>query len=160
MEAAILKRRPTMGAKGDNCSGPPDVKPNADPHGKTPANMTNMELWQAIAARQDLLGGDAVSEEDGSLYRGPLKTIEIVDGKYVQFTTVWSARKEEDSGEWVKHDSTMFFTEIESARPTFSGNGPVRFTMFLLGPVTLFPKGDHNLDPETVKGLRLAKQTA
>jgi hypothetical protein len=34
-EAVIRERRPTMRAKGDNCSGPPDFKPNPNPMKQT-----------------------------------------------------------------------------------------------------------------------------
>ena len=40
LEATIIERRSSMGAKGDNCSGPPDFKPNADPIAKTLANKS------------------------------------------------------------------------------------------------------------------------
>ncbi|GEM_PF-2275102 len=148
-ESAIRSRRPTMKAQGDNCSGPPDFTPNAKPM------AANLELWQAVAARADLIGGDMETEEGGTFYRGPLKEIKILDGEYVLFTMEWMAKRDGDSHEWTSHGITNLATEIENTKPSLDGNGPVRFTIPYLGPVTLFPKGKNNLDPASVAGLTL-----
>lgn len=149
MENVILGRRSTMKSQGDNCSGPPDFTPNENP------SASNLELWQRVAARTDLIGGDVEAKEGGMFYRGPIKYLEIIDEKYVFFTMEWSAKRNNDSEEWTNHFVTSLATEIESTRPDSKGNGPVHFTLQFLGLVTLFPKGQNNLNPASVKGLKL-----
>ncbi len=143
-----------MKSKGDNCSGPPDYAVSADPMAKTPSNMTNLELWEMIAARTDLIGGDCESREDGDVYRGPLKRI-FIEESQVTFEMSWSATRPDDSDQWIVHHVHTFFTDIEGTRSTIDSNGKVDFFMKFLGPVVIFPKGQNNLDPATVKGLKL-----
>ncbi|MFA6554536.1 MAG: hypothetical protein WCS89_03435 [Candidatus Paceibacterota bacterium] len=152
-EQAILERRSTMGSKADNCSGPPDFTPNIDPMAKTSTNMSNFELWKEIAGRKDLVGGDVESIEDGNYYRGPIKNIKVTD-QCVHFETEWSATRSKGSKEWVKHNIDGFVVDINRTRPLIDSDGVVHFSMMFLGPVTIFPKGTHNLDPAGVKGLR------
>ncbi|MBU6231096.1 MAG: hypothetical protein KGI45_01080 [Patescibacteria group bacterium] len=153
-EQAILERRPTMKAQGDNCSGPPEFKPNANPMDKTENNMSNMELWQYIATRADLIGGDMEAVESGDIYRGPLKRI-VIEGEEVSLETEWSAKRAEGSDEWTKWNNNRIFTNIPITRPAGALDGRVRFDLLLIGSVTIYPNGDDNLDPNKVKGLRL-----
>ena len=110
--------------------------------------------WEDVLKRTDLIGGDIESVEDGVPYRGPLSKIEM-DETMVHFFSPWCAYLDLQTGEWKKWNITSC-SVIKEILPVDIGGGRVCFSLPLLGPCTLFPKGGSKLDPTKVKGLDLA----
>lgn len=109
--------------------------------------------WEEVLKRDDLVGGDIESIEDGIYYRGPLQ--EIKDkGSGVEFISPWVARL--DGGEWQNLETIYpLFIDKEIGIPTDIGEGRIHVTIPLLGGFTIFPKGGSKLESTKVKGLIL-----
>lgn len=112
--------------------------------------------WDDVLKREDLVGGDIESQEDGVVYRGPLAEIKD-DGDSVSFKSPWCARMNPDTGEWEKWPITSSFVGKDATKPQDIGNGRIFFQMPFLGVCTIFPKGGSKLDPAKVKDLDLAQ---
>lgn len=115
---------------------------------------TTALTWDDVLKREDLVGGDIESVEDGVAYRGPLAKIEA-DGDTIRFTSPWCARM--NGSEWENWHITSSFVTKE-VPPQDIGDGRVHFSMPFLGACTIFPKGGSKLDPHKVKGLPLASE--
>lgn len=107
--------------------------------------------WSDVFKRDDLIGGDIETVENGIPYRGPLSKIEN-EGEMIRFTSPWTAWLNPQTGEWEtwhKNDCSVNM-EVE---PQDIGQGRVSFEMLFLGHCTIYPKGGSKLDPKKVKGL-------
>ena len=110
--------------------------------------------WEDVLQRDDIVGGDLETQEDGRVYRGPISSIRI-EGEMVYFRSPWTARMNAD-GTWEKWHITGCGTNTKMCPPNDIGEGRVQFSMPMLGFGVIFPKGGSKLDPSKVKGLDLA----
>ena len=110
--------------------------------------------WEEVLERDDLIGGDIESQEDGAVYRGPLSDI-TRDGDIITFESPWCARLDPDEAVWRKWNITSCFVNVTASRPTDIGDGRVMFPLPMLGHCVIFPKGDSQLDPANVEGLEV-----
>lgn len=108
--------------------------------------------WSDVLKRDDLVGGDIESQEDGVVYRGPLAEIKE-DGEVIRFSSPWCARMNPESGEWENWHITSSFVNKDMVVPQDIGNGRVFFSMPFLGVCTIFPKGGSKLEARKVKDL-------
>lgn len=113
--------------------------------------------WNEVLKREDLIGGDIESQEDGVAYRGPLAEIKE-DGNVVRFTSPWCARLNPETGEWENWHITSSFVSKDMVTPQDIGDGRVHFSMPFLGACTIFPKNGSKLDAQKVKGLPKASE--
>ncbi|MBI4434793.1 hypothetical protein HY635_03205 [Candidatus Uhrbacteria bacterium] len=110
--------------------------------------------WEDVLKRDDIVGGDIESHEDGYVYRGPISSFRLESGM-IRFESPWCARMPEDmSAGWKPWDITSSFVSA-SITPNDIGDGRVQFMMPGLGFAVIFPKGGSKLDPAKVEGLRL-----
>ena len=109
--------------------------------------------WEDVIKREDIVGGDLETHEDGGVYRGPIELIELKDG-YVRFRSPWVAKFDEKTGTWKNWHITSCGITAE-CKPNDIGNGRIQFTMIMLGFGIIFPKGGSKLDPARVEGLTL-----
>lgn len=108
--------------------------------------------WEEVLRRDDIVGGDIETHEDGHVYRGPISSFRI-EGGMVRFESPWCARMPEDmSSGWKKWDITAGFVST-SIVPNDIGDGRVQFEMPWLGFGVIFPKSGSKLDPTRVEGL-------
>lgn len=115
--------------------------------------MDNYLRWEDVLERDDLVGGGLETQEDGSVYRGPITGIEIRDG-YVHISTEWTAVLPGGQPPWRKLDNpSECFVDAELSAPRDIGEGRVHFVLPFLGHGTIFPKGGSQLDPNRVQGL-------
>ncbi|MFA5888638.1 MAG: hypothetical protein WCW47_01370 [Candidatus Paceibacterota bacterium] len=109
--------------------------------------------WEDVLRRDDIVGGDLETQEDGTYYRGPISKIELRDG-LIFFESPWVARLVPGS-EWEKWQIFPFYINPTEVSPQDIGDGRIMFTMPFLGAGVIFPKGGSKLDPAKVKGLQL-----
>ena len=120
--------------------------------------MTQTHLtWNEVLKREDLIGGDIESIEDGVVYRGPLAEIKE-DDDTVLFISAWCARLNSETMEWEKWNITSLFVSKEMVTPQDVGDGRVLFSMPFLGSCTIIPKSRDKLDAQKVKGLPNASE--
>lgn len=115
--------------------------------------MTTM-VWEEFLAREDLVGGEIESQEDGYVYRGPLAEVRV-EGNIVTFISVWMARLDPNTGQWARWDVTESIMNKDYVQPRNIGNGRIFFSM-PFSCCTIFPKGGSTLDPTKVAGLNPA----
>ena len=108
--------------------------------------------WNDVLARDDLIGGDIESQEDGIAYRGPLIKIEE-DRDAIRFTTSWMARLNPTTGTWENWHITSWFVSKNEITPQDIREGRVFFTLPFLGVCTIFPKGGSKLEESKVRDL-------
>lgn len=108
--------------------------------------------WKEVLQRDDIVGGDLETQEDGCVYRGPIDGIEMKDGQ-VHISSPWVARLLPEKGEWEKWENNPFFITAELSPPQDIGHGRIHFDIPMLGCATIFPKGGSKLDPAKVAGL-------
>lgn len=114
--------------------------------------IQTQSAWNEVLKREDLIGGDIESQEDGVTYRGPLAEIKE-DGNVVRFSSPWCARLNPETGEWENWHITSSFASKDMVTPQDIGNGRVFFQMPFLGVCTIFPKNGNKLDTKKIKGL-------
>ena len=109
--------------------------------------------WKDVLARTDLVGGDIETQEDGRVFRGPIRSVRNA-GNTILFETHWAAVMERP-GVWKKYGdaNTAISVEMSWATPSDVGQGRVAFSIPFVGMATIFPKGGSKLDPKKVKGL-------
>ncbi len=107
--------------------------------------------WEQVLQRDDIIGGDLETHENGSIYRGPISGIEIRGGR-VHFEVPWVAKLE--NGTWKNYPVYPFFVDASSA-PGEIGGGRIHFEIPFIGFGVIFPKGGSKLDPARVEGLNL-----
>ncbi len=110
-----------------------------------------MTTWQQVLERDDLVGGDVEFHESGILYRGPIESITLENGR-VTFKLLWAAQLSLDFV-WEKRRAVECFVDAEMSPPGDIGDGRIFFAIPLLGHGTIFPKGGNKLDPAKVSGL-------
>lgn len=108
--------------------------------------------WDDVLSRDDLVGGDIQSVEDGVSYRGPLAEV-VRKGNSIQFNSPWTARLNQETGKWERWHITGMGINTDNSQPHDIGDGRINFPMFMLGACTIFPKGGSKLDPAKVEGL-------
>lgn len=113
--------------------------------------MTQL-TWDKVLARDNLVGGDIESQEDGVIYRGPLSEIKE-NGDDVRLSSPWCARLDPETGEWENWRITFLSMNKYFVKPLDTGGGRVSFIMPLIGICTIFPKGGSKLDAKKVRGL-------
>lgn len=106
--------------------------------------------WEDVLKRNDIVGGDIETQEDGVVYRGPLSGIRM-EGNHVHFDSPWCARME--GSKWKTWPVYPCFVEKMTSPPRDIGNGRIQFNMPMLGFGVIFPKGGSKLDPAKVEGL-------
>ncbi len=111
--------------------------------------------WEEVLQRDDIVGGDLETQEDGCIYRGPINGIEMKDG-CVHISSPWVARLPQGSGTWEKWEIYPFFVDAKTSPPQDIGQGRIHFNVPFLGHATIFPKGGSKLDPAKVAGLEVA----
>ncbi len=107
--------------------------------------------WHEVLERDDLVGGDLETQEDGHVFRGPILSIELRDDK-IFIESEWVAYLRGD-GKWEKWQNNGVFVNIGHSHPREISEGRIFFTMPYLGVATIFPKGGSKLDPSKVEGL-------
>lgn len=112
--------------------------------------------WEDVLKRDDIVGGDLETQENGEIFRGPISRI-VLKGGYVQFDSPWCARMED--GKWVTWPVYPCSVKALLCSPRDIGNGCVQFSMPFLGFGVIFPKGGSKLDPNEVEGLKITKTT-
>lgn len=110
-------------------------------------------MWEDILQRDDLIGGDLETQENGIIYRGPVEEIVETDG-ILYFRSSWVARLNPDTGEWENWPNTTLTVSKQFINPQDLGDGRILFYMPCLGMGVLFPVGSSKLDPDKVKGLQ------
>lgn len=111
--------------------------------------------WEQFLQREDIVGGDIETHEDGYIYRGPIDNVELKDGQ-VHFESPWTARIPKDlSEEWEVWDITSCSMSTDNKLQDI-GDGRLLIDMPLLDHAVIFPKGGSKLDPAKVKGLEIS----
>ena len=111
--------------------------------------------WDDVLKRDDIVGGDIETHEDGYVYRGPISSIRIESGM-VRYESPWCARMPEDmSAGWEPWDITVGFVSSSVVLRSI-GDGRVLFHIPGLGFGVIFLKGGSRLDPAMVKGPNFA----
>jgi len=113
----------------------------------------NQLTWEDVIKRDNIVGGDLETHEDGDVYRGPIESIELKDG-YVSFKSPWIAKLDQKTGTWEKWHITSCGITAE-IKPNDIGDGRIQFNMTILGIGIIFPKGGSKLDSAKVKDLVL-----
>ena len=114
-----------------------------------------MPNLRKFLSRTDFVGGDLETQEDGFIYRGPIKRIWVEDGKLI-IVSSWSARMPKDmSSGWSVYENHNLIKSIGTFQPVVIGEGRVQFVLPLLGFAVIFPKGGSKLDPAKVDGLEV-----
>lgn len=108
--------------------------------------------WEEIVRREDIVGGDIETQEDGDVYRGPIKEIRLEDG-YVTIKSDWMAKMEGKNGRWRKWNITSLVFAVKMVQAQDIGEGRIFFRLHALGIGTIFPRGGSKLDPAKVEGL-------
>ena len=113
--------------------------------------------WEDVLKRNDIVGGDLEAHEDGNIYRGPIKNIELKNGM-VDIQLDWCAMMPKSGnpnlGQWKAHHITIASVDAE-VLPREGGGSRVTVVVPGLGMWFIFPKGDSKLDPAKVAGLKL-----
>ncbi len=109
--------------------------------------------WEDVLRRDDIVGGDLETQENGVVYRGPISKVELKDGT-VFFESPWIGILGEDGG-WRKGVFNCCSINAAISPPRDIGDGRIQFNMPGLGLGVIFPKGGSKLDPAKVEGLRL-----
>ncbi len=108
--------------------------------------------WEDVLKRDDIIGGDIEVQQDDYIYRGPINSIRIENGKvYIELS--WVARMSLSLGESWKAWHITCFVFSTSVLPTDMGDDRVSLGMSHRGYGIIFPKGGSKLDPAGVKGL-------
>ena len=55
--------------------------------------------WEDVIRRDDIVGGDLETHEEGEVYRGRIESIELKDG-YVNLRCSWVAKLDSTNGTW------------------------------------------------------------
>ena len=108
--------------------------------------------WEEVLARDDLIGGDIESQEDGDVYRGPLAEIRE-EGDAIIFSSHWCARLNRETSGWEKWHITSLLVSKSMVTPVDAGTDRVFLSLPALGACTIFPKNGSKLDPSKVRGL-------
>lgn len=111
--------------------------------------------WQEVVDSGKFIGGDIETQEGGSVYRGPIKSITIDDYGMVRFENEWMAAMTPGEGTWRKWDITTSSVNGNEIKPQEISNGRIMCMMPTMGPMVLFPNGGSQLDPAKVEGLDL-----
>lgn len=106
--------------------------------------------WEEVLKREDLIGGDLELIHGDTVCRGPIVSI-TQEGYIIKITCDWGAQLSPESGEWEKIENYFCSIRSDVATPKDTGEGRVCFDLCMVGPVTLYPKGAHDLDPTEVK---------
>lgn len=110
--------------------------------------------WDDVLKRDDIVGGDIESQEDGLIFRCPISEIKL-EGDRIIFVMDWVARISPAKGEmWKKYDdTTKILVNKDRVSPFDIGDNRVAWQVPLLGLFVIFPKGGSKLDPQKVAGL-------
>jgi hypothetical protein len=111
-----------------------------------------MNREEFLAVCEQFVGGDLETHEDGDVYRGPIKSIEL-DGSMVRVEGNWTAISRDMGITWEVWHISTFGVALDLIRKDSSG----RLTAAIpaLGIAVFFPKGGSKLDPAKVKRLTL-----
>jgi len=116
--------------------------------------MHHNSLEQAIRDRS-FIGGEIEVQEQGRIYRGPIKAIEIT-GKSVYFYLLWCAHRDFATEKWivVKNETGAV---LNKSITTLTCETDGRLTLYGPDIITgnIFPKDGNKLDPAEVEGLDL-----
>lgn len=105
--------------------------------------------WTQVLDRKDLIGGDFELNDNQSILRGQLSTIEL-QYKRIHFTLAWVAHQTKGGWVYYPRTETGYSVHSKSSIPVDLGEGRVGFTIPFIGTVTLFPKGNHQIHPKEV----------
>lgn len=108
-----------------------------------------MNRDEFLAVREQFVGGDLETQEDGDIYRDPIKTIEL-DDDTVRVEGDWTAISRDQGVTWEVWRINAFSVALDLVRKDSSGR-----LIAVLGVAAFFPKGGSKLDPTRVKGLTL-----
>ena len=112
--------------------------------------------WEEVLKRDDIVGGEIETQEDGAVYRGPISKIELRNGK-VHFEASWMATMNPREGRWRNWKVYPFYVDPQLSSPQDIGNGRIQFNIPFIGLGVIFPKGGSKLDPAKVEGLQLTQ---
>lgn len=106
-------------------------------------------LWDAIVQEGGLEGRDLQITQNGTIYRGPIESIDARGG-HVLISSPWVAEKK--NGKWIKTTHRNPLCEItKTLSPTEDNKGNIHFPMPALGEGVIFQ--DEKLDAKNVEGL-------
>jgi hypothetical protein len=108
--------------------------------------------WEEIVKRDDIVGGELETQEDGEIFRGKISRI-ILKSDFVIIESEWVAKLDRNTAEWKLCQNQPFPINADLIKPSDMGDGRICFTIPLLGFGVIFPKGTSTLDPAKVKGL-------
>ena len=95
--------------------------------------------WEDLLKRDDVIGGDLETHEDGVTYRSRIKEVKI-KGDCIYFIPQWVARQYA-SGNWEKWRNNICFVNIKEVTPRERRDGCIVFDLPYLGDAIIFPKG-------------------
>lgn len=110
--------------------------------------------WIKVLERNDIIGGDLETCEDGVFFRGPISGIAI-EGNDLTITSPWCAFLGRDGWE-VWQGNNPVSVAVDKCLPQVMSDGRIMFPMPFLGHGLIIPCGQSKLDPANVKGLTLA----
>ncbi len=111
-----------------------------------------MNRTDFLAVSGQFVGGDLETQENGSIYRGPVKSIEL-DKNTVRVEGDWTAISRNSGVSWDLWHINTFSVALELLSK--DGTGRLIAVLPMLGIAVFFPKGGSRLDPAKVKGLTL-----
>jgi len=116
-----------------------------------------MTIQEFLDNKDKYIGGEAESQEDGNIYRGPIQSIEE-DRNSVLIQLEWCAKmpKSEGNFEWESWSKSFLYFDRDKVSVSDIGEDRLFFNIPPLGIMTLFPKGGSKLDPAKVKGLNIS----
>lgn len=111
--------------------------------------------WIDLVQRDDLVGGDIETQEDGEVFRGPIKSVTL-EGDCLVIDTEWLALKQPGKTGWHVYVSPFCSAtriSLSAPPPQDIGEGRILFTLRMCAICTIFPRGGGKLEPSVVEGL-------
>ncbi len=110
----------------------------------------NIEEWQKILERDDLVGGEIETTEGGFAFRGPITSIKL-EGNQIVVETAWTAKLETTVWQ-ICEEKHEFVIDADHSTPHEIGGGRIHFQMEAVKYGTIFPKGGSKLHPSRIMG--------
>ena len=110
--------------------------------------------WEEIAQRDDIVGGELETQEDGEIFRAKISKITLQDDYFI-IESEWVAKMDKKAAGWILWQNQPFPINAKFIKPSDIGDGRIAFTLPMLGIAVIFPKGGSTLDPAKIKGLEV-----
>lgn len=108
--------------------------------------------WEEIAKRDDIVGGELETQEDGEIFRAKISKVTLENG-FFTIESEWVAKMDTKAASWILWENQPFPVNTKFVKPSDIGDGRISFTLPGLGIAVIFPKGGSQLDPAKIKGL-------